>query len=329
MSFLRPHPHRGDVVAAGAVPLAVVAIVIELRMRQWSLGPRFVVIALIAGLILTMGWLSELEGPAPRPYHSVLLVAGLLPLIVAFQLLAEVLGAHRPPGSGGDVWTFGLEAVIAGLAARRANSGICTLIAALAAAVAVEALVSWAFQPHGLGTFRAILLVLTLALIAGAIRLRDRRRRHAVQLINAGGVLTLVLELTFLVGTLVSVAASRLGGGSLLGGAVSSASFGWKLYVLAVGLGLVAYAAVDREPGPAYLGTAVLAAFAVMVGIQVSGRGSLVGWPLFLLIIGGAGLAIGLRPRRPLPPPPDAATTTVAPTIPLDAASGTTSEDGG
>src|SRR5579884_1050771 len=121
MSFLRPHPHRGDVVAAGAVPLAVVAIVIELRMRQWSLGPRFVVIALIAGLILTMGWLSELEGPAPRPYHSVLLVAGLLPLIVAFQLLAEVLGAHRPPGSGGR----GRSARELGLPAARARNISC------------------------------------------------------------------------------------------------------------------------------------------------------------------------------------------------------------
>jgi peptidoglycan/LPS O-acetylase OafA/YrhL len=93
---------------------------------------------------------------------------------------------------------------------------------------------------------------------------------------------------------------------------VATASFGWKLYVLAVGLGLVAYAGVDREPGPAYIGIAVLAAFAVLVGMHVTGRGSLVGWPLFLLIIGGIGLAVGLRPREPLPPAPvgdDAAPT--------------------
>jgi hypothetical protein len=79
-------------------------------------------------------------------------------------------------------------------------------------------------------------------------------------------------------------------------------------------LGLVAYAGVDHEAGPAYIGVAVLATFAVLVGLSF-GRGSLVGWPLFLLIIGAIGLAIGLRPREPLPPPPDE--TAAAPTIPL------------
>ena len=44
---LRPHPHRGVVIAAGAVPLAIAAVVIDLRMTQWSLGPRFAVVALI------------------------------------------------------------------------------------------------------------------------------------------------------------------------------------------------------------------------------------------------------------------------------------------
>jgi hypothetical protein len=176
----------------------------------------------------------------------------------------------------------------------------------------VEAFVSWAFHPHGTGTFRAMLVVLALGCAAGALRLRDRRRRHAVALIDAAGIVTLVLALTLLATTLVASALGRFGQGLALGG-TSGAPFGWKLYLLAAGFGLVAYAAVDREPGPAYLGVAVLLAFAVLVGLHSLGRGSLVGWPLFLLVIGGAGLTIGLRPRRPLPPPPgqDAVAETV------------------
>ncbi|MBV9838030.1 MAG: hypothetical protein JO156_07925, partial [Solirubrobacterales bacterium] len=123
MSALRPHPHRGNVIAAGAVPLSVAGVLIELRMHQWSLGPRFVVIVLVAGLILARGWLAPTEGAAPRTYQSILLIAGLLPLIVALELLAEVLGARRPPGSGGVAWTFGAEAAVAAAAARRARSG--------------------------------------------------------------------------------------------------------------------------------------------------------------------------------------------------------------
>ena len=150
---LRPHPHRGDVIAAGAVPLSVAAFLIELRMTGWPVGARFVVVALIAALLLTMGWLAPLEGEgeSPRAYHSVLLVAGLLPMLVALVLLAEMLGADRPPGSGGLFWVFAAEAVIAGLTARHARSAVCTLIAALAALVAVEEVVAWALEPSGAG----------------------------------------------------------------------------------------------------------------------------------------------------------------------------------
>jgi hypothetical protein len=312
---LRPHPHRGDVIAAGAVPLALFAVVTELRMTQWSLGPRFAVVALAAFLLLVMGLLAPLESDAPRAYHSVLLVCGLLPLIVALVLLAEVLGSSRPPGAGGEFWSFGAEAAVALAVARRLNSAICTLIGALAAAISVEAFVTWIFQPHGIGTFRAMLVVLALAFGLLALRLRDARRRHAVALVDAAGVVTIVLALTFLAGALAA-AAMRASGNFMFLGFGAGAGFGWKLYLFAVGCGLVAYAAVDREPGPAYLGVAILLGFAVLAGINLSGRGSLVGWPLFLLVVGGAGLAIGLRPLRPLPPAPGKPGA-AAPTVPL------------
>src|SRR6202000_1443029 len=76
-------------------------------------------------------------------------VAGLLPLLLALQLLAEVLGATSDPppfaGAGRLAWTFAAEAAAALACARRANSAACTLIAALAGAVAVESAVRWVF----------------------------------------------------------------------------------------------------------------------------------------------------------------------------------------
>jgi hypothetical protein len=99
----------------------------------------------------------------------------------------------------------------------------------------------------------------------------------------------------------------------------SGVGFGWKLFLLAVGFGLIAYGAVDREPGPGYIGAAVVLAFVVLVGSPSTNHGSLVGWPLFLLVIGAIGLGVGLRPRQPLPPPPPSAQdpTEAAPTVPL------------
>lgn len=302
---LRPHPHRGDIIAAGAVPLSLAALLVELRMTQWALGVRFAVVALITTLLMMVGWLARLEHDAPRAYHSILLIAGLFPLAVSLLLLAELLGAARPPGSGGVAWTLGVEAGLATVAARRANSAACTLIAAVSAGAALEAFVTWVFMPSGAGTFRAILLVLTLGYLVAAMRLRDARRRHAVALINAAGLATLVLGLSYPLGHLGSIPQP------------ASAPFGWALLMLAVGFGLVAYAAVDREPGPGYLGVAVLLLFAYLVGSPGAHRGSLVGWPLFLLVVGAAGMCLGLRPRKPLPPPPDANISSPAPTVPL------------
>jgi hypothetical protein len=76
----------------------------------------------------------------------------------------------------------------------------------------------------------------------------------------------------------------------------------WELVLLGAGFGLVAFGALDRSPGPAYLGVVNLILFIVAAG---NSHESLIGWPLFLLAGGGVMLAAGLRPRRPLPPEPD------------------------
>jgi hypothetical protein len=321
VSWLRPHPHRGDVIAAGAVPLAIAALAIDLRMTQWSVGARFVVVGLIATLLLVMGWLAELEGEAPRAYHSVLLVAGLLPGAIALVLLAELFGAAHPPGPGGYVWTLSVVVILAASAARHANSAICTLIAALVGAGVVFEFVAWVFQPQGLSTYRALILAIALSYTAAALGLRERHRRHSVQFVNAAGLVTAALALTYAKAVVVEGAIGWAGLGGLTPSA-AIAPFGWKLYLLAAGLGLVAYACVDREPGPAYIGAIVLIAFGVLVGLPTSSRGSLVGWPLLLLVIGGAAVAIGLRPREPLPPEPSSAAGTPPtepppPTVPL------------
>jgi hypothetical protein len=313
---LRPAPYRGDVTAAGAIPLALSAVVIDLRMTQWSVGVRLVSVALIAVLILTMGWLTPLDGPAPAQYHSMLLITGLLPLLVALQLLAQALGANSLPlpfaGAGRFAWTFAAEAAAAVACARRANSAACTLIAALAGAVAVESAVRWLFGGD-LDTVRLVLFLLSLCFVAGAVRLRDGQRRHAVSLVNAAGLAALALATTYVVAIALTdqSTASGFSGVQSFGFGRASAPVGWELFLLAIGFGLIGYAGSDREPGPAYVGVLVLLSFALMAG---SGHGTLVGWPLILLALGAVGLVLGLRPSTPAPPPPPA---TLAPTIPL------------
>jgi hypothetical protein len=295
---LTPHPHRGDLIAAGAVPLVLGVLLVNLRLDPtWGTGVFLVLDALACALVLGMGLLAPLEGERPRSYQQVLLLAGLLLGFVTLLRLAQVLGADRPLTSSGSLtWIFALVTLCAAWVARTRRSAICTLVAALAALVTVIAFVDWAFSPKGPATTRWLLLALALGLVLAALARRDARRRESVYLIDAAGVAILLLGLSF-VGALFGILA-------FVGVPAGLPGAGWKLVLLAAGLGLVAYAGVDREPGPAYVGTLILLLFVLFTGIPGAAGASLWFWPLGLLVLGGIAVGAGLRPRRELPPEP-------------------------
>lgn len=287
--------------AVGGVSLALAAYVIELRMNQWALGPRFLVAAVIAALLLTMGWSIPRTRPVARPHQSLLLIAGLLVLVIALVLFGEILAGHHHLGVGGVFWTIAVEAGVALAAARRANSAGCTLVAGIAAAVSLLAFVGWAFQPSGFGTYRWILFVESLALAAAAVALRTQYRRHAVQLVNVAGLLVLFLALTFVGAAAIGTAESQLGS-SVPTASIGTASGGWKLFVLVAVGALIAYSIMDREPAPGVIGVTLGLTFAVLVGIHGLTGGSLVFWPVLLLIVGIVAVAASLSGGLPSSP---------------------------
>jgi hypothetical protein len=193
------------------------------------------------------------------------------------------------------------------------ESASATLIAAVAGGVALLAFVAWAWHPEGFGAFRWVLLVLIAGFGLGALSQRDRRRRHAVALTDAAALAALALAVTLHLDTGITGAVFAPGGTAEPAppAPVAGPGWGWQLVLFAVAFGLIAYAAVDREPGPGYLGVAVL-----LLTILVAGEGgtSFVGWPLVLALAAGGLLAVGLRPSAPLPPEPPGN----APAEPLD-----------
>ena len=94
-------------------------------------------------------------------------------------------------------------------------------------------------------------------------------------MVNAAGLAVLVLGLTAILPVL---AAFLFPFGAPAAGPLPN---GWELVVLAAGCGLVAYGAVDRAPGPAYLGVANLAVF--LVSAAVSDEDTLLYWPALIL----------------------------------------------
>jgi hypothetical protein len=302
LELLRPPPHRGPLIAAGAVLVTAGVALEELRLAdELPTGVHLAILALCGGAIYALGVQVRQQG-RPYAFQSVLLVCGLLLLYPALLTLADVLGADFDDlPSGALVWTSLLYAGAALYPAAWRNSAICALIAALAVGVAGLAFVNWTLDATSVTTYRWLLALLAAAYALVSLPLRGSAPRHSEQMVNAAGVAFLAIGLTGVLPALVGFAIP------FGGGPAEILPNGWELVVLAAGSGLVAYGAVDRAPGPAYLGVANLAAFVASAGLG-DGEATLLYWPALLLAVGLGAMVAGLRPRRPLPPEPNAYT---------------------
>ena len=300
LDLLRPPPHRGPLIAAGAVLVTVGVALEEIRLHdKLPIGLHLVILALVAAAIFALGLQAPAEGGRPPTYQSVLLVSGLGLLAPALLTLADILGADFSPFPAGAVtWT---SLVLAGAAVWPAianGSSVCALIAAIAVGVGVLSFVDWATGASSITTYRWLLAALALGFIVVSLLLRGPAPRHSEQMVNAAGLAVLAIGFTGLVPGLLG----QLGPlGSRGDGLLPN---GWELFVLAGGCGLLAVAAVDRAPGPAYLGVANLAAF--VGSATLSQDATLLYWPVLLLVLGLGAMITGLRPRSPLPPEPSA-----------------------
>ena len=274
--LLRPPPHRGPLIASGGVALAVGVALTVLRLGDRL--PRGVGVAiLLAGgaLLYWLGAQAPNEDGRPPAYQSVL-IATALPLL--FAALVVLGSGYGVPEAGTLLWASLVVAAPALWAAFARNSAVSLLIAAVLGGVALRAVCVLAFD----STSRVLFAVYALALVLCALALRERARRHSEVLIDAAGL------------AIAWIAAEPLAQAESLAGI-------WQVLVLGAGFGLVAFGAVDRSPGPAYLGVLNLVLFILVA----QDDGDLYWWPLVLLAGGIAMLAAGLRPRRPLPPEPD------------------------
>jgi hypothetical protein len=300
LELLRPPPHRGPLIASGAVLFTAGIALEELRLDEvLPNGVHVLIVALAAALILGLGLQARLEEGRPAAYQSVLLVCGLLLLEGALLELANLLGADFEDGfpAGAFVWTSLLLGGAALYPAVRRNSAICGMAAGIAFGVALLSAANWIFGAESQAVFRWLLLVLALAFVLGSLVLRGRSPRHAELMVITAGLATLSIALVASVGALLG---AFTGFGGSEGGFLPGF---WEFVVLGAGCGLIAYGAVDRVPGAAWLGLAHLVAF--IAAASAGADDTLLWWPLVLLALGAGVLATGLRPRRPLPPEPD------------------------
>jgi hypothetical protein len=279
--LLRPPAHRGPLIAAGAVCLGVGVALEEARLAdKLPNGLHMVILLAVGGLIFWLGAQAPNEGGMPPAYQSVLLLTGLPTLYAGFLTAA---GSLEP---GALLWTAAVTAVIALWPALERNSAVSLLAAAILFGVALLSAWAWIFQ-ESLTWTRALMALYAGALVLASLALREPAPRHAEVLIDAAGLAIAVIG----AGVTLDPPDVRLTGGL---------PWYWEIVVLGAGFGLIAFGALDRRPGPAYLGVVNLILFILAASI-----GSTLLWsPLILVAAGGFMIGVGLRPRRPLPPEP-------------------------
>lgn len=287
--LLHPPAHRGPLIAAGALVLSV-GVALQQARTDWAAGVQFLIALVLAVKLLWLGLQGPTTGAAPYPHQSVLIVLGLAAAAVALGRLVDLL--TDTPSSGTLAWTSLAEGGLAAWVSVRRRSAVAALLAAVAGGVALLAAWDWIFEADSITPYRWLLLLLAFVFGVASLPLRGESQRHSDQMVNAAGLAILAIGISG-----VQVA--------LFGGAIGAGiPAGWQFVLLVAGASLVAYAAADRAAGAAYLGAANLALFVA----AASDGDSLLWWPLLLLLIGGFMVAAGLRPRRPLPPEPDAST---------------------
>jgi peptidoglycan/LPS O-acetylase OafA/YrhL len=289
--LLRPPPHRGPLIASGSVVLAVGIALEEVRLADKLPDVvHMLILLVVGGLIFWLGAQAPNEGGKPPAYQSILLVTGAAMLYAGLLTTADVLGADFDGfPTGAIMWTSAVTAGLALWPALERNSAISLLVAAILGGVALLSAWSWIFDATSQTPYRWLLAFYAAVLVLSALALREPARRHAEVLIDAGGL------------AIAGIGAMALNLFDLTDSGLPGI---WEVVLLGAGFGLVAFGALDRSPGPAYLGVVNLVLF--IVAVAGSDDETLFWWPLVLIVIGAVMFLAGLRPRRPLPPEPDA-----------------------
>ena len=252
-------------------------------------------------LTLALGLQAPNEDGKPPAYQSVLLVTGLLLLYWALLRLADVLGAELTDGfpAGELTWVSAVAGAVALFAGLKRRSAICLLMAAISGAVMLLAGWEWIFET---GTFTASRWLLLVDRDRARARLARAARRLAApgradgRRRRAGDPRDRRCRRSSASWSARSTCSRRRPARCSPASGSSSCS--------RPAAALVAYGAIERSPGPAWLGLANLIVFVIAAGTL--SENTLYWWPMLLILLGAIGMAAGLRPRQELPPEPDA-----------------------
>lgn len=282
----------GGARALGGLLLGIGVLVVLFRRTglddPWGSLPVFLILFLTAVFLYGFGFWGARLRVRPLGWQTIFVVFGVLLIpFAAFAFIDWVGGNTNAPLN--NAWVFLLTAVAAFAAALLAGVRVGCLLGGLALIVAWLALWSELLD-NGLadiGTVRGLLVLIALILlvVAALVAIRGRPEGGGSDLITAAGVAA-VLAGAISIGALASpffFAAPAVG-----------TNLFWDIELFVAALALLLYGAVSGARGPTYVGALGLVAFVYVVGFDLDDKtpeGSLLGWPLILLLA-AAGLLV-------------------------------------
>jgi hypothetical protein len=299
-------------LGVGALLFAIGVVLVFVRMNAGDWGDFPLLVVVLVPFVASLSLLRAQPPAADAPAPLVSLLSGLAFLFGAISVaqLASLVTDHASNGT--QTWEATLVVVLGVALTRRWRSAVVGLLTIGAVVLLVLAATHWIFGAYHLATYRWIALALAVVFGLGAMSVANWPRLSSV-LGVAAGLLLIFIGGSLLVAVFVGLFASfeRLGNGATGG---TSASFWWKLVLVAGGLTLAAAAAIRRDPGVGWAAGVVLALFVYLAGfvsphISVSlfsannapptiAQPSIVGWPLAFLIIAAVALAAALLSGR-------------------------------
>jgi hypothetical protein len=280
----------GLLLGIGFLTVAIRRDSADIFGSSWGGGAIFVTFLIPCAILLGAGLLSPRSATA-SPWQTVYVVFGLILLPLTLAQLVNWVASEGDAGNALNIaWIFGLTALVGLYAGIVANVRYALLITALAIIVSWlgfwDQIVSGHLGDHTT-TLRWLLVIIAVLLFGLGGMARDRGSDvitgAALAAIGAGAISFLGI---YAANPFAAVPHAN-------------ASFFWSLELLLVSLGAIMVAAGGRARGPAYAGALGLAFFTGIVGLDLahpeSPDGTLLGWPLALLIVGGLALAASFR----------------------------------
>ncbi len=294
-------------VAGGMMFGAGVLVLLIRKGGDWSDWGRFAAL-FIGALIMFAVVLAGRTREVLSGWHVAFLVFGTLLLVAALVQLVGAIDSQADPRLN-IAWIFGLCAALAVASSLVLRAQFQMLLGGLLAAVAWLAFWDKVLTNPSGDTLRWLLLVLAAIFLGAALVLARAGRPQASDLITVAGIAAVVaaaLSFAAAAGAVIS-ATGGIGGSSSLSSSVPKPGQGWNLFLLVVSLALIAYESRSPTRGPGYVGTVGLLSFIGLTGLDLVNRlngddaGGVAGWPLLLLVVGGAALVASfvLKPAAP------------------------------